>query len=174
MGAAVCLWACWWCCLELLAAVHCFLVCRFSGESLPMMTVLCVSFSFSKALPWGPQPIETDPGENQRTDTMVRTAVASYVALLLRRRLGVLVGDSHLEARAVLDILRSRDRLSAVYTSWGGQTVHDSWCETVVSTWGSKQGWRKKVEEVWSLVFHVFYLISFFLVFCVSQLEAGV
>ena len=56
---------------------------------------------------------------------MVRTAVASYVALLLRRRLGVLVGDSHLEARAVLDILRSRDRLSAVYTSWGGQTVHD-------------------------------------------------
>ena len=57
---------------------------------------------------------------------MVRTAVASYVALLLRRRLGVLVGDSHLGAMVVLDILRSRDRLSAVYTSWGGQTVHDS------------------------------------------------
>ena len=57
---------------------------------------------------------------------MVQTAVASYVALLLRRRLGVLVGDSHLEAMAVLDILQSRDRLSAVYTSWGGQTVHDS------------------------------------------------
>ena len=56
---------------------------------------------------------------------MVRMAVASYVALLLRRHLGVLVGDSHLEAMAVLDILRSRDRLSAVYTSWGGQTVHD-------------------------------------------------
>ena len=56
---------------------------------------------------------------------MVRTAVASYVALLLRRRLGVLVGDSHLGAMAVLDILRSRDRLSVVYTSWGGQTVHD-------------------------------------------------
>ena len=60
---------------------------------------------------------------------MVRTAVASYVALLLRRRLGVLVGvlvgDSHLEAMAVFDILRSRDRLSVVYTSWGGQTVHD-------------------------------------------------
>ena len=57
---------------------------------------------------------------------MVRTAVASYVALLLRRRLGVLVGDSHLGAMVVLDILRSRDRLSVVYTSWGGQTVHDS------------------------------------------------
>jgi len=56
---------------------------------------------------------------------MVRTAVASYVALLLRRRLGVLVGDSHLGAMVVLDILRSRDRLSVVYTSWGGQTVHD-------------------------------------------------
>ena len=59
---------------------------------------------------------------------MVQTAVASYVALLLRRRLGVLVGDGQLGAMAVLDILRSRDRLSAVYTSWGGQTVHDHRC----------------------------------------------